>query len=74
MQTLKLAAIGLAAGVPASWGAAIAIRGLLFDANTNNWAILAGVLGVLTFVAAIAGYLPARRASRLNPIDTLRCD
>ncbi len=33
MQTLKLAGIGLAAGVPASWAAALAIRGLLFDTS-----------------------------------------
>jgi predicted permease len=73
-QTLKLAAIGLAAGVPASWAAALAIRGLLFDTSANDWATIAGVLAVLTCVAAVAGYVPARRASRLNPLDTLRCD
>lgn len=74
MQTLKLAAIGLAAGAPASWAAALAIRGLLFDTSANDWATFAGVLAVLTCVAAVAGYVPARRASRLNPLDTLRCD
>jgi predicted permease len=74
MQTLKLAAMGLAAGVPASWAAARAIRSLLFDTSVNDGATFAGVLAVLTCVAAVAGYIPARRASRLNPIDTLRCD
>ena len=74
MQTLKLAVIGLAAGVPASWAAAVAIRGLLFDTSANDWATFAGVLAVLTCVAAVAGYVPARRASRLNPLDTFRCD
>jgi putative ABC transport system permease protein len=74
MQTLKLAAIGLAAGIPTSWAAALAIRGLLFDTSANDWATFAGVLAVLTCVAAVAGYVPARRASRLNPLETLRCD
>jgi predicted permease len=74
MQTLKLAAIGLAAGAPASWAAARAIRGLLFDTSAYDVATFAGVLAVLTCVAAVAGYVPARRASRLNPLDTLRCD
>ncbi len=73
-ETLKLAALGLAAGVPASWAAALAIRGLLFDTSANYWATFAGVFAVLTCVAAVAGYVPARRASRLNPLDTLRCD
>ena len=42
--------------------------------SANDWATFAGVLAVLTCVAAVAGYVPARRASRLNPLDTLRCD
>lgn len=74
LQTVKLAAIGLAAGVPVSWAGALAIRGLLFDTSAIDWATFAGVLAVLTCVAAVAGYIPARRASRLNPLDTLRCD
>jgi predicted permease len=74
MQTLKLAAIGLAVGAPASWAAALAIRGLLFDTSALDGMTFAGVLAVLTCVAAVAGYVPARRASRLNPLDTLRCD
>jgi ABC-type antimicrobial peptide transport system permease subunit len=74
MQTLKLAAIGLAAGVPASWAAALAIRGLLFDTSANDGATFGGVLAVLMCVATVAGYVPARRASRLNPLDTLRCN
>jgi predicted permease len=74
MQTLKLDAIGLAAGVPASWAAALAIRGLLFDTSALDGVTFAGVLALLTCVAAVAGYVPARRASRLNPLETLRCD
>lgn len=74
MQTLKLAALGLAIGVPASWAAARAIQGLLFGTSAHDAATFAAVLAVLTCVAAVAGYVPALRASRLNPIDTLRCD
>ncbi len=73
-ETLKLAAIGLIAGIPASWAAAAAIRGLLFDTSANDGATFAGVLVVLILVATVAGYIPARRASRLNPLDTLRCE
>jgi predicted permease len=74
MQTLKLAALGLAVGAPASWAAARAIQGLLFGTSAHDAATFAAVLAVLSCVAAVAGYIPALRASRLNPVDTLRCD
>ena len=48
-------------------------RHFLFG-SANDWTTFAGVLAVLTCVAALAGYVPARCASRLNPLDTLRGD
>src|SRR5262249_30656272 len=74
LETLKLVAIGLAAGVPASWAAARAIQGLLFGTTASDPSTFAAVLVLLAAVAALAGYLPARRASQLNPLDALRCD
>jgi predicted permease len=71
-QTLRLAAIGMAVGIAASWTLAGALRSLLFGVNSADPATFAGMLVILTAVAAIAGYLPARRASRIDPMVALR--
>lgn len=71
-QTMRLAAIGIAIGVGASWMLAGALRSLLFGVNSADPATFAAMLIVLMMVAAIAGYLPARRASRIDPMVALR--
>lgn len=74
VQSLTLALIGLVVGVPASWVTARAIQGLLFGVTSSDPVTYAAVLTLLIAVAALAGYLPARRASRLNPLDALRSE
>jgi predicted permease len=71
-QTMRLAAIGVVIGVVASSMLAGALRSLLFGVNSADPATFAAMLVVLTMVAAIAGYLPARRASRIDPMVALR--
>jgi predicted permease len=73
-QTMGLAAIGLAIGLPAAWMAAKAIQGLLFGVVPSDPATFGGVAALVAMVAALAGYLPARRASRIDPVLALRCD
>jgi ABC-type lipoprotein release transport system permease subunit len=74
LQTLGLAAIGIVLGAAASWALARALSGLLFGVTPGDPATFAGMLIVLTAVAALAGYLPARRASRIDPMVALRAD
>jgi predicted permease len=74
LQTLGLAAIGVLLGAAASWALARALSGLLFGVTPGDPATFAGMLIVLTAVAAMAGYLPARRASRIDPMVALRAD
>jgi predicted permease len=71
-QTLVLAAVGMLVGVVASWALARALSGLLFGVTATDPVTFAGMLIVLTTVAALAGYLPARRASRIDPMIALR--
>jgi putative ABC transport system permease protein len=73
-QTLWLAAIGLAIGVVTSWALAQSVRGLLFETSATDPATFAGMLVVLGTVALVAGYLPARRASRIDPLAALRAE
>jgi predicted permease len=72
LQTLGLAAIGMVVGVTASWALARTLSGLLFGVTSSDPATFAGMLVILTAVASIAGYLPARRASRIDPMSALR--
>ncbi|MGB8674808.1 MAG: ABC transporter permease, partial [Candidatus Acidiferrales bacterium] len=72
LQTLGLAGIGMVMGVVASWALARTLSGLLFGVTASDPVTFAGMLVILTAVAAIAGYLPARRASQIDPMAALR--
>jgi predicted permease len=71
-QTLRLAVIGLIIGLAGSWIMTRALVGLLFGVSANDPASFIGMVIILVTVAAAAGYFPARRASRIDPITALR--
>jgi predicted permease len=71
-ETGRLAVVGLALGLPLSWMAARAIRGLLYDVGSFDAVTFAATLVALVVVAACGGYLPARRATRVDPALALR--
>jgi len=73
-QTMTLAAIGLAIGLPAAWMAAKAIQGLLFGVVSSDPVTFGGVVTVVAIVAGLAGFVPARRASRIDPVLALRSE
>jgi predicted permease len=71
-ESLLLVGAGLVIGVPAAWGAAHLISSQLFGLNPSDPVTLSMAVVLLTLVAALAGYLPARRASRVDPLVALR--
>jgi predicted permease len=71
-KTLKLALIGTALGTVASLIAAKAISALLYGTAPTDPAAFAGMIILLVGVALAAGWIPARRASRINPMVALR--
>ena len=71
-ESFMLVGIGLAIGLPASWAAAQLISNQLFGLKPSDPLTLATAVILLTAVAALAGYLPARRASRVDPLVALR--
>jgi ABC-type antimicrobial peptide transport system permease subunit len=71
-KTLKLALIGIAVGIFASLAVAHVIASLLFRTAPNDPITFAGMIVLLGSVALLAGYLPARRASKIDPMVALR--
>ena len=63
-----------AIGSVASWALARGAGGLLFDVTPGDPATFVSMLLVLTTLAIVAGYLPARRASRIDPMVALRAE
>jgi ABC-type antimicrobial peptide transport system permease subunit len=74
LQTLVLAAAGLLVGSVVSMMLTETLKGLLFGISATDPLTFAGMLIMLTGVAVAAGYLPARRASRIDPMIALRAD
>jgi len=72
LQTLGLAALGLALGIAASRALTGALGSFLFGVTPGDPATFIGIGALLIVVAAFAGYLPARRASRIDPMVALR--
>jgi putative ABC transport system permease protein len=67
-----LIGIGLAIGLGATISVTHFIAGFLYGVKANDPWILSLAAAILALVAAMAGFLPARRASRLDPMDALR--
>jgi len=71
-RVLLLAAVGLAISVPAALVGFRLVKSLLFETQPNDPGTLVLAGGVLVSAAILAGYAPARRASRIDPLAALR--
>ncbi len=71
-ESLVLVAAGLAIGVPAAFGLSKYVSTQLFGVKPTDIASAAAALIILALVAVGAGFLPARRASTIDPIQALR--
>jgi putative ABC transport system permease protein len=71
-QGLVLAVAGVVIGVLAALGLMRLLRTLLFEVSTNDVTTFATVAGALFVVALVACYLPARRATKVDPLVALR--
>ena len=73
-KTLRLALAGVALGTLGSFALGKWIESLLFGTTPANPAVFSGVGLLLCAVALAAAYLPARRASRIEPLQALRTE
>jgi ABC-type antimicrobial peptide transport system permease subunit len=71
-RTMRLALVGIAVGAALSLGLATLISAMLFNTAPRDPLTFAIMVLVLTAVALLAGYIPARRASRVSPMVALR--
>ena len=73
-ETLGLGVLGLALGTAGALALSRTLTSLLYSISPNDPATLAAVGALLLLTTLVAGYLPARRATRIDPVVALRAD
>ena len=73
-STARLAATGVILGLAGAIALGWSMQAILVDTDPTDPAILTGAAAMLAGIALVAGWLPARRASRLNPVRALRVE
>jgi putative ABC transport system permease protein len=71
-EVFRLTAAGMVVAIPAWFAASLWIAATMFNVKSNDPLSLAGAIALLAAVAAIAGFAPAFRASRIDPISAIR--
>jgi ABC-type antimicrobial peptide transport system permease subunit len=71
---LRLTLIGLAIGLLVSWGFTAILAKVLYGLTPAATPVFVAVIVLLAGVAVLACYLPARRATKVDPMVALRCE
>ncbi|MBV9436308.1 MAG: ABC transporter permease [Acidobacteria bacterium] len=71
-EAMLLVAFGLACGIPLSLAGSRVLQSFLFGLKNTDPLSLLGGIAILSLVAALAGYVPARRAAKVDPMVALR--
>jgi ABC-type antimicrobial peptide transport system permease subunit len=73
-QVIGITGVGLGIGVLAALASTRLIRASLYGVEPADPASVAAAVSVMAIVAVMAGFFPARRAARLDPLAALRCE
>ena len=73
-QSLRVAGVGIAIGLVAAFATTRVMQSLLFGVSPTDPTTLAGVTVLLVMLGALAAYAPARRATKVDPVEVLRRD
>jgi putative ABC transport system permease protein len=71
---MRLALVGIAVGVPSALALTRLMGGMLSGVSSTDPVTYIAVVGMLLISALLASYLPARRATRVDPIVALRAE
>jgi len=70
----RMLALGTAFGLPAAWAASRLVSSMLFGLAPNDPVTIVLAVALLVMTGLLAGYLPARRATKVDPLVALRCE
>ena len=73
-RSLRLAAMGTAIGLVLSLAVGVALLSMVYGTEAPRPTTVVGVLALLLVVALVAAYIPARRATRIDPLVALRAE
>ncbi len=73
-DALRMLGVGVLLGLPAAWAMAHVVSSMLFGIAVNDLQTSAGAVTVLMIMGLVAAYVPARRATRVEPMIALRCE
>ena len=73
-QSLRVAAVGIAIGLVGAFATTRVLQSLLFGVTPTDPLTLSGVTILLIVLGALASYAPARRATKVDPVEVLRGD
>jgi predicted permease len=73
-EVVVLAVVGLVVGLPAAYGLGRWTESLLFGVKASDPLVFVGAAVLLTTATLLGGYLPARKAARIDPLVALRCE
>jgi ABC-type antimicrobial peptide transport system permease subunit len=71
-EALVLVSVGVAIGIGGAFWAKKFVASVLFDVSPTDVPTMLGAIGLIVFIGALAGFLPARRASRVDPLIALQ--
>ena len=73
-SAVRMLALGTLFGLPAAWVTSRVVSSMLFGLTADDPTTIVGAVTVLLVIGLVAAYIPARRATRIEPLVALRCE